>query len=125
MASTRWYTYEQNKTRGYFTGPARTVFVEAETPGQADARAEAAGLDFQSDSFSRCGRRWERMTDFVWEDGQVPTYNGAAVRIEPEPDLTAPAASDELTEAQRTLALSIAADGTTTLGRLKLAAPVQ
>jgi hypothetical protein len=115
-----WYTYDQSKIRGVYMGPARTVIVQAATPQEADARAEAAGVDFHADSYQCCGTRFMRMAEHVWCAEPVPTYGGRPVRVEAS-DAAVPSSSTELGDEHLRIALMIADDGAVTYGPMKSA----
>ena len=115
-----WYTYDQSKIRGVYMGPARTVIVQANSPNEADARAEAAGVDFHADSYQCCGARFMRMAEHVWCAEPTPTYGGRPVVVEPT-DAPIPSSRNELGEEHLRIALLIADDGTVTYGPMHAA----
>lgn len=54
-----FYTYIQNNTGGHFTGPAKTVVVEASSSSEANDIAQRNGLYFDGDGDCPCcGNRW-------------------------------------------------------------------
>lgn len=54
-----YYEFNQNNSGGSFSGPAHFVFVEAETPEEADVAAERVGVYFDgSGDCECCGQRW-------------------------------------------------------------------
>ncbi len=58
------YVYRQNNSGGSFIKPARSVAIEADTPGEADKIALNHGLYFDSQSdCDCCGSRWEHATE--------------------------------------------------------------
>lgn len=63
-----FYHYDQNNSGGAFIEPALNVFIEASSPEEADAIAEANGLYFDGvdDGYDCdcCGDRWSR----AWSD---------------------------------------------------------
>jgi len=63
-----FYTFYQNNSGGFFTGPAQYVIIEAPNPKVADAMAEINGLYFDGvlDELDCdcCGDRWHRASDY-------------------------------------------------------------
>lgn len=74
-----YYAYSQNNSFGRWEGPVGVV-VEADTPGQADALAETAGVYFDGCEDGRdcpcCGDRWNRA--FVY--GRASATEAEAVK---------------------------------------------
>ncbi len=75
-----YFEFSQNNSGGSFTGPAIRVFVEADTPNEANAIAEANGLYFDgvADGYDCecCGDRWYAASDWNASDEvpEVPEY---------------------------------------------------
>lgn len=79
-----WYTYNQNNSGGRFdydemNGISHYVIVEADSPSDADRRAENIGIYFDDDysiDCSCCGTRWGQ----AWDDGdEVPSIYSESV----------------------------------------------
>lgn len=76
-----WYSFRQTNSGGVFdydanSGISVNVFIEADTPEQANERAESIGIYFDDDydvDCSCCGQRWSRV--YFNEDVQPPTEN--------------------------------------------------
>ena len=61
-----FYEFCQNNSGGSFTGPAIRVFVEADSPAEADAIAEYHGIYFDpwyERDCDCCGTRWSPASD--------------------------------------------------------------
>lgn len=62
------YSFRQNNSGGWFHVPAITVYVHADTPEQANDRAEAYGLYFDGVDNDLdcdcCGDRWYRVSTY-------------------------------------------------------------
>ena len=81
----KFYTYNQNNSGGAFTDPAKYVIIEADSPEEADERAEEhdlyfngvdAGIDCKC-----CGDRWLH----TWDDGtdKPEVYGEPPEKIKP------------------------------------------
>lgn len=65
----KYYHYRQNNSGGSFTGPAINVYIEADTPEEADAIAIQNGLYFDGEGdCSCCGDRWYSTSEHNAED---------------------------------------------------------
>jgi hypothetical protein len=75
-----WFDYRQNNSGGSFTGEYLYIFVEANSPEQADEVAEEHGVYFDDD-YTRdcncCGTRWSRAYGTGSEAPDEPTVWGA------------------------------------------------
>jgi len=72
-----FFTFKQNNSGGWFTGPAIAVCIEAETKDEAVTKAESIGLYFDGNGdCSCCGDRWSTYTD----DGSEPLLYGNPLR---------------------------------------------
>ena len=82
VGQARFFTFDQNNSGGYFTGPAIDVVVEARTADEANARAEQLGLYFDgAGDCNCCGQRWYAQYDD--DDGdEVPSKYGAPITAE-------------------------------------------
>lgn len=83
VGQARFFTFDQNNSGGYFTGPAIDVVVEARTADEANARAEDLGLYFDGagDCIECCGYRWSEQYDD--DDGtEVPSKYGEPITAE-------------------------------------------
>lgn len=73
-----FYEYRQNNSGGRFLAPAVRVFVEADTPDEADTIAEWNGLYFDGVDGGRdcpcCGDRWCRAYDWGTHE-EIPKPN--------------------------------------------------
>ena len=59
----KFYTYRQNNSGGFFKEPAINIVIEADGFEEANAIAEANGVYFEDrgDCVSCCGSRWQAM----------------------------------------------------------------
>jgi hypothetical protein len=67
------YRYRQNNSGGHFIvsdSVAETVFIEATSPKEADAKAKSVGIYFDGvetgQDCSCCGDRWSSCSEFDW-----------------------------------------------------------
>lgn len=88
-----FYTFQQNNTGGEFIsdpeyGVGRTVIIEADSPEEANVRADEIGIYFDYEfeyDCDCCGMRWYPVSDF---DGhEVPTIYGAPVEKFPDEEI--------------------------------------
>ena len=63
--SLKYYRFHQNNSGGAFSAPAINVFIQAESPSQANEIAEKHGVYFDSSNDCECcGPRWEEATEY-------------------------------------------------------------
>jgi len=63
----KYYRYRQNNSGGAFEGPAIDVFVEADTPEEADEIAQTKGIYFDPEyriDCDCCGNRWSNAMEW-------------------------------------------------------------
>lgn len=61
----KYYEYRQNNSGGSFTEPAISVFIEADTPEEADSIAIENGLYFGGEGDCECcGDRWYTASEY-------------------------------------------------------------
>lgn len=77
-----FYMYDQNNSGGSFIvndDVAHTVFIEADSPSEADEKAEEIGIYFDDGyevDCECCGTRWDR----AWAEGtETPTIYGTPI----------------------------------------------
>ena len=74
----KFYTFSQNNSGGFFTGPAEYVIIEAQDAQDANRRAEEAGLYFNGcESGSDCpccGDRWSEQWSDDYGDAEPMIY---------------------------------------------------
>lgn len=61
LAKLKWYCFDQNNSGGYFTPPARFVWVQGFNPGDIQARFDSLGVS--TEYCPCCGERWTRARD--------------------------------------------------------------
>lgn len=72
-----FFSYNQNNSGGLFKGPAEYIIVEAETPKEADERAQDVGVYFDcylASDCACCGQRWVKSFDAGSDKPEIYGY---------------------------------------------------